>query len=270
MAKIENDKYYTSPELAQYCVDKAKEIIGEENIAEWLEPSGGNGVFLDYLPDGTYSCDIEPEDNRIIKQDYLELDTEYKKDRCIIGNPPFGRSCNLAVQFYKMSIRLGDYIVFILPISQLNNTYKFYEFDLLFSEDLGKMKYSDKTIHCCLNIFKRNPSGNLNKKIPIKYKDVEIKISEKTNSTRDRIITKEKFNYDIRFCIWGSVGVISKYEHEFAKEMCVKINNNNLRDKILDILTNVKWTEVYPMTATPNLLQWQVYKYLKEQIQELE
>ena len=52
--------------------------------------------------------------------------------------------------------------------------------------------------------------------------------------------------------------------------MCVKINNNNLRDKILDILTNVKWTEVYPMTATPNLLQWQVYKYLKEQIQELE
>ena len=176
MAKIENDKYYTSPELAQYCVDKAKEIIGEENIAEWLEPSGGNGVFLDYLPDGTYSCDIEPEDNRIIKQDYLELDTEYKKDRCIIGNPPFGRSCNLAVQFYKMSIRLGDYIVFILPISQLNNTYKFYEFDLLFSEDLGKMKYSDKTIHCCLNIFKRNPSGNLNKKIPIKYKDVEIKI----------------------------------------------------------------------------------------------
>ena len=72
--KIVNDKYYTSPELAKYVVEKTKKIIGEENISEYLEPSGGNGVFLDYLPKGAYSCDIEPEDDRIIKQDYLTLD----------------------------------------------------------------------------------------------------------------------------------------------------------------------------------------------------
>ena len=61
MTKIKNDKYYTSPDLAKYVVNKTKEIIGEENITEYIEPSGGNGVFLDYLPQGTYSCDIEPE-----------------------------------------------------------------------------------------------------------------------------------------------------------------------------------------------------------------
>jgi len=61
MAKIKNDKYYTPSGLAKYCVEKTKEVIGEENITEWIEPSGGNGVFLDYLPQGTYSCDIEPE-----------------------------------------------------------------------------------------------------------------------------------------------------------------------------------------------------------------
>jgi hypothetical protein len=32
MAKIKNDKYYTSDELAKYCVEKTKEIIGVENI----------------------------------------------------------------------------------------------------------------------------------------------------------------------------------------------------------------------------------------------
>ena len=32
IAKIVNDKYYTSPDLAEYCVKKTKEIIGEENI----------------------------------------------------------------------------------------------------------------------------------------------------------------------------------------------------------------------------------------------
>lgn len=90
IAKIENDKYYTSPELAEYCVKKTEEIIGKENITEYLEPSAGNGVFLNYLPEGILSYDIEPEDNRIVKQDYLSLDLEYKKGRCIIGNPPFG------------------------------------------------------------------------------------------------------------------------------------------------------------------------------------
>ena len=44
MAKIELDKYYTSDDLAKYCVEKTKEIIGEENITEYLEPSAGSGT----------------------------------------------------------------------------------------------------------------------------------------------------------------------------------------------------------------------------------
>ena len=39
---------------------------------------------------------------------------------------------------------------------------------------------------------------------------------------------------------------------------------------IIEKLKCVNWQNEYPMTATPNLLQWQVYKYLKEQIPELE
>jgi len=31
--KIQNDKYYTSTDLANYCWDKTFEIIGEENIS---------------------------------------------------------------------------------------------------------------------------------------------------------------------------------------------------------------------------------------------
>lgn len=49
MAKIQNDKYYTPSDLAEYCVHKTEEIIGKENITEYLEPSAGAGVFLDYL-----------------------------------------------------------------------------------------------------------------------------------------------------------------------------------------------------------------------------
>ena len=74
IAKILNDKYYTSPELAEYCVKKTKEIIGEENITEYIEPSAGSGVFLDYLDKPYFAYDIEPEDDRIVKQDYLSLE----------------------------------------------------------------------------------------------------------------------------------------------------------------------------------------------------
>ena len=68
IAKILNDKYYTSPELAEYCVKKTKEIIGEENITEYIEPSAGSGVFLDYLDKPYFAYDIEPEDVGIESQ----------------------------------------------------------------------------------------------------------------------------------------------------------------------------------------------------------
>ena len=82
--KIYLDKYYTSPELAKYIVDKTISIIGEENITEYIEPSAGSGVFLDYLDElgkDYLAYDIEPEDkrNRIVKCDFLELELEYKK-----------------------------------------------------------------------------------------------------------------------------------------------------------------------------------------------
>jgi len=60
-------------------------------------------VFLNYLPKDTSAYDIEPEDNkgRIIKQNYLTLDLDYKKGRCIIGNPPFGEKCIWLSSFIK-------------------------------------------------------------------------------------------------------------------------------------------------------------------------
>lgn len=39
MSKINLDKYYTPPDLAKYVFDKANEIIGVGNIAEYFETS---------------------------------------------------------------------------------------------------------------------------------------------------------------------------------------------------------------------------------------
>ncbi|MGL5691431.1 MAG: hypothetical protein ACRDD8_11520 [Bacteroidales bacterium] len=268
--KIVNDKYYTPSDLAEYCVNKTKEIIGEENITEWLEPSGGNGVFLDFLPQGTYSCDIEPEDERVTKQDYLELDLDYKKGRCVIGNPPFGERGNLVVQFYKKSIILGDYISFILPISQFKNTEKCFEFDLVYSENLGVREYSGIDVHCCFNLYKK-PDDKFNTKNKNKLKDVEIFERIKNNNPKRNKEYDFSKGYDLRIIGWGDIGrELNKEDKQYAKEFVIKINNLNKKEEVLKLLKNANWKELYPMTKTPNLLHWQIHKYLKEQIPELE
>ena len=270
MGKIPNDKYYTPPELAEYCVKKTEEIIGKENITEYIEPSAGSGVFLDYLDKPYMAYDIEPEDERVVKQDYLSLDLDYRKGRCVIGNPPFGTKNNLTVAFYKKSVAIAEYIAFILPISQYNNDIKLYEYDLLYSENLGKKQYSDRIVHCCFNIYKK-PINGLNQRPNYHLKDVEIKESIiNQNPKRQKIVNQNDFNYDIRICGWGAIGKQVDYPNQYVKEFCIKINNIKLKDRIIELILNTKWAEIYPMTATPNLCQWQVYKYIKEQIPEIE
>lgn len=267
MAKIQNDKYYTSPELAKYCVEKTKEIIGENNITEYIEPSAGSGVFLDYLDKPYLAYDIEPEDNKIVKADWLSVDLDYKKGRCVIGNPPFGNKNTLSVKFFKKAVNICDYIAFILPISQLNNNQQMFEFDLMHSKDLGLRHYSDRDLHCCFNIYKR-PINGLNKKNSYKLKDVVIKENRRTGQQIDNS------NYDIGICSFGAgcIGKIPNYVGQYAKEFYFKINNDVLREEIVEVIKTTDWLNdvCKSISGQANLAQWQVYKYLKEQIPELE
>lgn len=259
--KLHLDKYYTSDETAQYCIDVARKVLRDEKITEVIEPSAGNGVFSKKISN-CIAYDIEPEDDSVTKQDFLELNSSYKQGRLFIGNPPFGARNTLAVSFYKKCVSLGDYIAFILPVSQLNNVQQMYEFDLIHSEDLGKLNYTGREVHCCFNIYKRNSKG-LNTKPNSKIKDILI--------TEVRLGNKIVDNYDIRICAWGaSIGKEVQEDKSFAKEFYIKVSNEKLRDKILELLKTVKWTDEYIMTSTPNLLQWQVVDYLKRNLEGLE
>lgn len=264
--KIPLDKYYTLPEVAKHVVDKTKEVIGDENITEYIEPSAGGGVFLDFLDKPYLAYDIEPEDNRIVRQNYLELELDYKKGRCIIGNPPYGTRNTLSVRFYKKSIQLADYISFILPISQLDSNQQMYEFDLIHSEDLGVHAYSGREVHCCFNIYRRPKNGELNKKPNYKLKDVTLtEYRSKKKSIESDVI------HDYRFCYWGAAtGKEVKNKGEYAHEMGVDVLKEEIKDEVIQCLRDVNWHEIIRFTATPAVYQWQVYRYLKEQIPELE
>lgn len=250
MAKIELDKYYTDTELAKYCIDKTKEIIGEENITEYLEPSAGNGSFSLQIPN-CLAYDIAPEHESIIKQNYLELYTPYKKGRLIIGNPPFGERNNLSRYFYNKSVELGDYISFILPVSQFNNVDSLYKFDLIHSEVLPAIEYSGIKINCCLNIYKR-PKNGLNKK--------EVLNTDLFEIYRDDKKGYDNIEYDI--CIYrrgSSVGK-EKFVNINKQTYKIKVKDYKKLDYIKNTILNFNWNEYKKHQSAPSISKNDIYR----------
>lgn len=266
--KLHLDKYYTPKELAKYCIDKTFEIIGKNNISEIIEPSAGNGSFSSQI-ENCIAYDIEPDNDNIIEQDFLELNLDYKKGRLIIGNPPFGDRMNLASKFIKKCYLISDYISFILPISQLNNNYKFYEFDLIHSEDLGEQLYTDRLVRCCLNVYKRPENGNLNKKKEYNFVDFSL-YEQVKNQNPKRNKPYPDNNYDFRICTWGaSAGRILKDNESYAKEVAFYIHNPKMKNVIREAIERMDIHKEFNITSTPNLLLWQLYEYLMKEIPEL-
>lgn len=266
--KLSLDQYYTSEEDMNYCVNKTLDILQDNGyaISEFLEPSAGTGVFSNYLATSgldVVALDIDPKAEDIIQTDYLTYDIEYKENRLIIGNPPYGSRLSLAKKFYDKSVGIGDYISFILPISQLNNKQMLYKFDLIYSEDLGELIFSgNRKVHCCLNIYVR-PRNGLNKKSRSKLKDIEI-VRQDSKRYAD-------FDFDIRMCYWGdaTAGKILSDNESYSGEYKIKIHNSKLKERILHILKNTNWKKELKSTAMCRIKQYHIVDLLKREIPEI-
>ena len=76
-----NDKYYTSKEGVDFCIKIFKENIELNNNDLCIEPSAGNGSFINSIKtifNHHKFFDIEPDHSDILKQDYLLY--EYNSD----------------------------------------------------------------------------------------------------------------------------------------------------------------------------------------------
>ena len=240
--KIEHDKYYTPNHVVEEVVSAVKGLgLPISNI---IEPSAGNGAFIEALSNTFPTTevdyyDLHPEHDLIKEQDFLALDVTYQKHRLIIGNPPFGNRNSLSVKFYKKAITLGDYIAFILPISQLDNTKQMYEFDLIYGKDLGVNKYSDVDLHCCFNIYKR-PENGLNGKP--KAPTIEgLTVVEYRRDKEDSYRKKVKDGYFHSIGSWGngSVGITPKHIGYYSMELYFYSDNQ----KIIDVVMSIDWRD---------------------------
>lgn len=236
------DKYYTKNNVVDLCLELVKKYIEINANDLIIEPSAGNGSFIDGIRELTNNYifyDLEPDNNEIIIQDYLLYDytivkNDYNKIH-IIGNPPFGRQSSLAIKFIKKSCEFCDSISFILPKSFKKESLKNkipLNFHLIFENDLPDKSFLvDDIEHDVPCIFQIWEKRNINRIVQDKL------------YPNNFIFVKKTENPDISFRRVGvNSGKIDKIiqdksiqSHYFIKFTNEKSTNENIRN--LSIIT---------------------------------
>jgi len=262
------DKYYTKDDIVEKCIDIIKNnimISKEDDLI--IEPSSGNGAFIDLIKtiSNNYKFyDLEPENDEIIQQDYLEfnynnLQKEYKKIH-IIGNPPFGRQSSLAIKFIKKSCEFCNSISFILPKSFKKESMKSkfpLNFHLVYTWDLPDNSFLvngvEYTVPCVFQIWE-------------KITECRIK-TEKVEPINFRFV-KNTDNPHISFRRVGvNAGVISRdieIKSEQSHYFITFTNNNSIDENIEQLKNTIFETDntVGPLSISKQELIKQFNKYL--------
>jgi predicted RNA methylase len=163
------EQFYTPPEIATSVVSEVLARAPWAMERTWIEPCGGTGAFLDaFAAAGIkdyWSCDIEPNDPRVIEANFLSAHPPAAG--CVtVTNPPFGRNNALSVPFFNHAATFSELIAFIVPrswrkwsvINRLDASFHLVQDrDLLINyNDSGGAQISQRTsLQTCVQIWQR-------------------------------------------------------------------------------------------------------------------
>ena len=156
------DQFYTNDNIASRLYDTVKNTVDLTDFDLILEPSAGKGAFFKLLPpDKRIGIDIEPKYEQVVQQDFFEWMPDSSKKYMVIGNPPFGRICSIAIKFFNHASTFATVIAFLVPrtfkrVSVQNKLNA--KFRLVTSEDLPVKPCCfepEMDAKCCFQIWKR-------------------------------------------------------------------------------------------------------------------
>ena len=252
----DKDQFFTSEKLAKKYVDICYDFFNENNIdiSEYIfvEPSAGDGVFLNFLPENTIAFDIEPKANRIIKQDFLDWQPDLSKKYIVIGNPPFGLRGQKALQFINKGFEFADFVCFILPplfnSDGKGSPKKRIQQYLVFSEEISTNNFlypdsSTVSINTIFQIWSKKDLGiNLNENIsPIGYKVYSLSDGGTPSTTRN----KDKLkccDFYLPSTVFGKDKV---YLYDSFEELPQRRGYGIIveDESIKNIINNINWSE---------------------------
>ena len=126
--QVSEEAYLTSPSAAAACLASLARRYPLDDFARIIEPSAGDGAFLDLLPpERRIGVDIRATRDDVIEQDFLTWTpppADVAQARTlVVGNPPFGQRGALALRFIEHAAGFADVIAFILPRGFAKDTF---------------------------------------------------------------------------------------------------------------------------------------------------
>ena len=156
------DKFYTKPDIANLCYNYFTDVINVNKEDIFLEPSAGSGNFIDILERNNHkfiAYDIKPDNEKIIKQDFLSLN-DFPNVTYTIGNPPFGKKSKLAIEFILKCLSSSKAVGFILPIQFRKYSVQKRipeQYELIYDIDIPENSFlvneKDFSLRCCFQIW---------------------------------------------------------------------------------------------------------------------
>ena len=194
-----DDQYFTHPQISKMCWSAVESLFDLDSYDTILEPSAGDGSFLNLMPeDKRVGVDLVKQHPEVVESDFFKwypdsyqpLLLETNKKIITVGNPPFGRNSNLAIQFFNHAALFSDVICFIIPRtwrkwsvqSKLNSDFGLY-FDATLPYQSFYVAGKPWTrIRCCFQIWSRINPGKEIDQLP-DWKDTKLDwelVSEKS------------------------------------------------------------------------------------------
>ena len=250
------DAFYTKRSVALECYKIIKETLHEfiNKKTLWIEPSAGDGSFLDAIDGKKIGFDICPQRDDIEELDFLESDIIFEKikhdskNTIIIGNPPFGKRSTKAIEFFNRGANYADTVAFILPNqfkkysvqSKLNKNFKLIKESIL---DANSFLANDKDydIRCVFQIWTclETSFDDLKIKEPPKTHHKDFEMFQYNNTTPTlKYFDKEKYAWDFAVPRQGFYDYSLKIEDE--KKLNKKIQWIFFKAKNKTILKKLK------------------------------
>lgn len=113
-AGVEADQFFTQPRVAARFAQWVKQLPFFTDVSRIIEPAAGAKDVAQHFP-GIEMYDLFPQSDDITQQDFLQSSFEPSPGTLVVMNPPYGKSSDLAIQFFNKAASFADYIAMIVP-----------------------------------------------------------------------------------------------------------------------------------------------------------
>ena len=113
-AGVKNDQFFTRPEVAEQFAEWVKSHDFYKTVTRTIEPAAGSQDLSRHFP-GIEEYDLAPQHPGIQQADFLQSQHRHQLGFLVVMNPPFGKSSDLAIEFFNKATTFADYIAQIVP-----------------------------------------------------------------------------------------------------------------------------------------------------------